>query len=299
MKVSIIIPTFKRANILPRAIDSVLNQTYKNIEIIVVSDGIDNPTNIVMKKYTSNSKVNYFFYKNNMGGNYARNFGIQNATGEYIAFLDDDDFWDETKLEKQMKHFYDEKIGLVYCGKEHQYLDENISYISSALKRGNLSEEIFEKNYIGSTSCVVIRKNIIDKVGYFDENLLSLQDYDLWIRICQETLVGAVNEPLLLYRNKSANNQISVNINKRIKSFAILMEKYENYFKYNNNIKKKFVKNNIESILRMAQRNYDKDILFKYSKIYMKNYKSIKSLFFLFTTLLPYSFAMKLRRMLS
>ena len=102
--VSVVIPTHNRADLLPRAIDSVLNQTYSNFEIIVVSDGSTDNTEEVVKSYSDkDSRIRFIGYSPARGGNIARNTGIEAAKGEYVAFLDDDDEWMPEKLKKQIK----------------------------------------------------------------------------------------------------------------------------------------------------------------------------------------------------
>ena len=121
--VSVIIPTYKRYDVLSRAIDSALNQTYNNIEIIVIDDNkkeseFRKKTEETMKKYENNSKVKYIKNEKNLGGAETRNVGVKNANGEFIAFLDDDDEFVNDKIEKQMKHYKkieSKKIGLIYC----------------------------------------------------------------------------------------------------------------------------------------------------------------------------------------
>lgn len=295
MKVSVVIPTYKRPDILPRAIESVLSQTYTNFEVNVVSDGFHKETDETMEQYLNNNQINYYSYSKNQGGNFARNFGVKKSKGKYIAFLDDDDLWHKDKLAKQMEVIDKEKVGLVYTGKKQIFKELNIEYTSHATQAGDLSEKILEKNYIGSTSCVLVEKNLIEKAGFFDERLLSLQDYDLWIRICQLTKVGAVNEPLLIYINEKENNQVSSNINKRINALEIIPDKYQTILEYSDSKKEKMRKYIIRSILRIAQKNSDKKNLRKYQKYYLKEFSSFRSYFYVATTMIPYTMLLKIR----
>lgn len=298
MTISVVIPTYKRPDILPRAINSVLSQTYQDIEVIVVSDGYHMATDEVMKQYSENSKINYYSYPENQGGNHARNYGIKKSSAKYIAFLDDDDIWDKEKLQKQLNVAKSEKVGLVYTGKKHIFENKNLDFVSHATVTGDLSDKIFEKNYIGSTSCVLVEKELIEKVNYFDEELPSLQDYDLWIRICQLTKVGAVNEPLLIYINEETNNQVSTNINKRIKALKLFANKYKPFLESKEEQYKNLEKYILETILKIAQRNSDKGNLRKYRKIYLNKNKDLKSILYVIATSLPHSILLKIRKFL-
>src|SRR5699024_10160538 len=121
-------------------------------------------------------------------------------------------------------------IGLVYTGKKIIYPSQNLSYENLPSETGNLSEKIFYSNYIGSTSNVMIRASVLEETGLFDERLPSMQDRELWLRVCQVTEIGAVPEPLFIYVNSDVNNQISSDWEKKIKAFEIIDDKYSEVF---------------------------------------------------------------------
>jgi len=299
MKVSVVIPTYKRPKSLSKAISSVLEQTFQDFELNVISDGFHEETDLLMKQYSDIKKINYYFYSENKGGNYARNYGIKKSTGEYIAFLDDDDLWEQTKLEKQTKILDDRtNIGLVYTGKKVVFPSLNISYENLPKETGDLSKKIFYSNYIGSTSSVMIRKEILEETGLFDENLPSMQDRELWIRICQITAVDAVNEPLLLYINEDFNQQISSSLEKKYSAFEKINIKHKKLLKENPRCKQAFEKKFLESVLRIAQKNNDKQTLNKLSKLYLNKYKNIKSGIFVISTRIPQSVILRLRSLI-
>ena len=187
--ISVVIPTHNRVDLLPRAIRSVQNQTYKDIEIIVVSDGSTDGTDNLMEELSKKDpRIKYISYHPGHNGNYARNQGIMAAHGEYVAFLDDDDEWLPSKLEEQLKIMEsDPEIGLVYTGTHSVYVDDGIEYDSYPIYQGDMSKQILYSNYIGSTTTVMLRRQIFEKSGLFDEELPAIQDYDLWIRVCQLT----------------------------------------------------------------------------------------------------------------
>lgn len=227
--ISVVIPTHNRAMLLRRAVDSVLSQSISDLELVVVSDGSTDDTCQVMQNYIEkDARVTFIHYSNALGANHARNTGIKACMGQYIAFLDDDDEWYPTKLEKQIAIFQqNESIGLVYAGVNIVQQDKGTHYFTIPKDKGNLSKEILFRNCITTTSSVVVKKRILDEVGGFDENLPANQDYDLWIRCLQITEVGYVSEPLLNYYVSTNANQISSHTEKYVIAAEIIDSKYK------------------------------------------------------------------------
>lgn len=230
--VSIVIPTHNRSELLKRSVRSVLKQTYTDFEIIVISDGSTDNTDIVMEDLCkTDARIHFISYKPSRGGNTARNIGIKESAGKYIAFLDDDDEWLPCKLEKQLRIFEsNDEIGLIYTGLNAIYVDEKVKYRIHHSDRGDLSREILKGNMIGSTTTVVMRAEIFKSVGEFDENLFACQDYDLWIRACQITKVGVVEEPCANYYNYKVSGQISCNVAKNEEAYKYINAKYAPLF---------------------------------------------------------------------
>ena len=180
--VSIIIPCYNYANFLHKSLDSVLEQTYSNIEIILVDDGsTDNTRDIIHTKYLN--KVKYI-YQENKGASAARNKGMDMATGEYIAFLDADDFFAPTSIKDRLDILQNNsEIGWVYS--KWQYVDTEGNTLSNAFQnapfaykkrlRGNIFIEMLSGALI-NTSAVLIRRSTFEDVGGFDERLSAFQD---------------------------------------------------------------------------------------------------------------------------
>lgn len=229
LSVSVVIPTHNRADLLPRAVQSVLNQTYRVKEINVVSDGSEDSTEDIMKEMEErHPQIHFHSYHPGRGGNYARNYGIQMSTGDVVAFLDDDDEWHADKIEKQIALLKaDKEIGLVCTGTNRVFVEQGTSnaYIPSAPY--DCSKEILLKNCIGSTTTVMVRRELFDQVGGFDEALPALQDYDMWVRLCQITKVGVVKSPCVEYYNYETSGQISQNTQKYINAEKAITKKYE------------------------------------------------------------------------
>lgn len=202
--VSVIIPTYKRKfDMLSRAINSVLAQTYRNIELIIVDDS---PEAFPYRKCIEQKikteygqRVKLVKHLQNMGACAARNTGIKKAKGDYIAFLDDDDEWLSNKLELQMEKMEDPEVGLVYCNSKTIYVNrgnkEKIRLSSG--KTGNVFADLLKENFIGSTSFVVLKKKVLEDCGVFDEQMQSRQDYELWLRIALKHKVEYVDEVLV------------------------------------------------------------------------------------------------------
>ncbi|MFV0553806.1 MAG: glycosyltransferase family A protein [Mangrovibacterium sp.] len=191
--ISVIIPTYNRRAALYRAVESVVNQSYKVDEIIIVDDYSINMPLLEDFKNLAFQNISLYSNENPSGANFSRNFGVSKATGDIVMFLDDDDTWEKDKVKNQMAIFdSDSEIGLVYSSKvvvNDKDRDTDLRYIRNTLG-GDLSKKIFKRNWIGSTSCAAVRKNVFNQVGGFDVEMPSMQDYDLWIRLCQVTKVG-------------------------------------------------------------------------------------------------------------
>lgn len=302
-KVSAVITTHNRKSLLINAIKSVQNQTFPIYEIIVVSDGsTDNTKEVVEELQKDDKRIKFIEYFPSKNGNYARNTGIKAAKGEYIAFLDDDDIWLPDKIELQINKFKEnKKIGLVYTAQNAIYINQKVIYQTKPNKEGNLSKLILFHNYIGSTSQVMIKKEVIKKCGNFDLNLKALQDYDLWIRICQNYDVGVVKEPCINYYNNLNTNQVSKNTNNYIDASFYISDKYSNII--NKKLTKKEQKirkrNNYLLISKKSMRNNQKKQAFLYALKANKEYFSASSLMYLSVSLLPFSLVLKLRKMLN
>ena len=195
--ISIVIPTKNRLAFLKRALNSVYEQTYKNKEIIVIDDGSTDDTTVFLNIEQNSGKIKFYRNEVSVGGGEARNIGIRNAKGKFIAFLDDDDEWFPTKLEKQLPLFSDSEIGLVYSGLEINYSDFNIRYKSIPTIEGYVYKDMLIENQIGGTVSIVLRAEIAKKY-LFDSTMPARQDYDLWLRICKDWKIRGVKESLVL-----------------------------------------------------------------------------------------------------
>ena len=207
--VSVIITTFNRKDVLPRAIKNVLDQTYKRIELIVVDDGSTDGTEDAVKKIESkDSRIKYIKNTNNSGVAKVRNMGIEASTGEYILYHDDDDMSRLDKIEKQIKFLQDspEKYSVVYHDTvlhkmtEYGWMADIIPSrdMSDIRKRSFIYPALLPKNFIACTS-MLIKKECLSKCGYFDESLFAYEDWDMTLRLSKAFNFGYMKEPLYDY----------------------------------------------------------------------------------------------------
>lgn len=232
--VSVIIPSYNREKTIERAVMSVLNQTYKDLELIVVDDCSKDNTVEVLKSI-KDDRLKIIRLEKNSGACVARNVGVENAQGDYIAFQDSDDEWLLDKLEKQMAIFEKEKVDLVFCAFNRFGLGKNLT--CPKLSEGIVERKVLLEDSRISTQTLVGKKECFENVK-FDPEMPRLQDYDITIRLSKKYSIYFVNEPLVnMYVQ---NDSISKNKNKMIRAETIIFSKYkddiEKYkdFKYHN-----------------------------------------------------------------
>lgn len=199
-KISVVIPTYNRPNLLSRAIKSVLDQTYTDYECIVVDDASPADSLSVVDDF-DDGRIQYLEHETNQGASAARNTGIANSKGEYIAFLDDDDEWISTKLEKQVDLFsqLDSEYGLVYCWMDYrENSDGNVIKKYRPTHQGYIFPQMLDGQVIGSSSTLLVRKKIAEQT-LFDESLPRGNDGDFIRRICRNHKVEYVPETLVNY----------------------------------------------------------------------------------------------------
>lgn len=204
--VSVVIPTYNRARLVCEAVETVLAQTYRNFEIIVVDDGSTDETEEALGRYEGRIK---YFYQENRGLSAARNTGIRNSTGCYIALLDSDDLWRQDKLALQVDYLNKhDDCGLVYTDMELLIAREGVLIevptTPLVLPTGYIYPQVFLRNEI-FPSTVLVRKECLEDVGLFDESLRHFEDYELWLRIARRYKIGNIDKKLTVYRRHVDN----------------------------------------------------------------------------------------------
>jgi O-antigen biosynthesis protein len=200
--VSVVLPTYNRAHLLPRTLRSVSAQTFGDFEVLVVDDGSTDDSASVVAAH-GDGRVRYLRQPANAGVGAARNRGLREARGDLIAFLDSDDEWLPEKLERQVAVLRDapDEIGLVYTGVQTVRSDGTTS-VGRPQDRGDVYREMLWRNVIhGGGSNVVIRRGVVAAVGFFHEGLSAIEDYEYWLRITRFFRVEFVDEPLIRYHD--------------------------------------------------------------------------------------------------
>ena len=267
-QIAVIIPTFNRKQYLFNAINSVLAQTYKNIELIIIDDGSSDKTINKLKSYESQLKI---YRQKNKGVSAARNIGIKLSKSDWVAFLDSDDQWDIKKLEKQI-NYLKKNPRYKICHTDEIWI-RNSSRVNPHYKHKKYGGYIFDKCLdicCISPSSVIINKSIFDNVGLFDETLPVCEDYDLWLKITAKFPVLYLNEKLTI-KYGGHSNQLS---KKYWGMDRFRIKALENIIK-NNSLNKKYailakqiLQKKAEIYLKgLKKRNKYKEIIFYENKI--------------------------------
>lgn len=220
--VSVILPTYNGASrgYLKTAIESVLLQSEQDIELIIVNDGSTDETGQVCMKYSADPRVKYM-HQHNKGLAAARNLGIRSARGEYICLIDDDDIWKKDKIKRQIEVFegsQDQGLGMVYCAVE--LIDGKGKILGVRYKDAGVDtchRLLLEGNIVSSPSSVMIKKDVLEKTGIFNEDMKSAEDLELWLRISRRYAIRSMPEDLAQYR--LCANSITVNFSDREEFF--------------------------------------------------------------------------------
>lgn len=301
-KVSVIIPTYKRSDKLSRAVDSVINQTYNNIEVIIVDDNIHGDeysqqlhnyfksiTDIRVRLITQNEHIN---------GAAARNAGIRAADGEFITFLDDDDWIEPVKFEHQLRYLESkgDAWGAVSC-LARSYKNGRLSKVNLPYKEGYLSKEVISRRIRIGTSSPLLRRTALDSSGYFDERLKRMQDIQLFAEFCNRHSMCLLKEYLYNRDIDDKSNQPSIqrlvetknaffdSISEVMNSFTkneqkriYAMTKFDMAYNYWNAGEKKTAINNALTVLRdpIATIYAIKRIIDRFREVKLRNYYNKK-----------------------
>lgn len=212
--VSIVTPTYNRSRFLLEAIDSVLAQTYQNFELLIVDDGSVDDTRLVLEQYLQDPRIRYI-YQENSGQATARNNGLRHATGEFVCFLDSDDYWRADKLELSLAVFRElPEVSVVHA--DMIVVDENgveISRANAQRYSGRITGYLLRDNCV-AMSTTMVRRSCFDKTGGFNRECRRADDYELWLRMSLHCEFHYIRDYLAYYR--ATAGQISGNTDKRL-----------------------------------------------------------------------------------
>ena len=268
MKITVVIPTYNRYEVLKRALNSVFAQTHPAFEVIVIDDGSTDETQQIIQDFPA---IKYF-YQENSGVSSARNSGITKSSCAWIAFLDSDDEWHKDKLKEQTA-FHKENPDILISYTDENWIRNNIA-VKMPKKFRKFGGEIFKEclsHCIIAPSATLIHKDLLNAVGDFDESLEVCEDYDLWLRIAQKHEIGLI-EKKLITKYAGHDDQLSfkhwgmdrfrvlsleklLNIDSQNKQLILneLVEKYElllkGAFKYNRLIEAKYYRQKINKYI--------------------------------------------------
>lgn len=231
--VSVVIPVYNREETIGRAVRSVLDQSYRNFELIIVDDCSRDRSLQVIQEF-QDERIKVISLQQNCGANAARNRGIMESQGQYVAFQDSDDEWDKDKLQLQMKDMLNRDLTVSFCA---HCVIEGISrmiipkdYENREKYEIGLIDVLTERNVV-STQTLIIRKDIFEKIGCFDEDMPRLQDYEFVIRLAQTEKIGYVAKPLVtVYRTAKS---ISTDNRALYKALALLLLKHGKFLNFN------------------------------------------------------------------
>ena len=229
-KVTVVILTYNRATILRRAIQSVLDQTFRDFELFVVDDCSTDHTHQTVKSF-ADERINYIRHKKNKGEGEGRNTGLKHATGEYIGYLDDDDEWLPEKLKLQVECLDRSllEVGAVHCGRLDVDLETGkVLGTKVYQEKGDLFSRLLKGNFL-TLSSVLVRAKCFEKAGEFDCNIAFGLDWDMWLRISQKFQFECISQPLLKYGIH--NNALSKNLGRRIDGYEAWLKKYDQFIR--------------------------------------------------------------------
>ncbi len=199
--VSVVIPVYNGASTIAETVNSVISQTHSNLEIVVINDGSKDSTLEIIESIPD-ARIQVLSYPN-AGLSESRNRGIRQSKGRFISFVDADDLWMPDKIELQLKALQDSpQSGLAYSWVD--YIDGSSQFIrvgSHFELEGYILEALIKRNFIDNGSNVIIRRNVLDKIGFFDKSLSASEDWDMWLRIAEIYPFVCVPKVQVLYRS--------------------------------------------------------------------------------------------------
>ena len=282
--VSVVVPTYDREKLLVEAVESVIAQTYEPIELLIVDDASPTPAEEVLKDTRLSDLTDSVIIRHdqNRGGNAARNTGIRAASGEFVAFLDDDDTWLPTKIERQVTTLQaaDNDVAVVFSGQQYIDGDGQVTNISQPLPPGDFLTQLARSGTFGQFSSLMVRSEVFDTVGYLDERFPCLQDREFYLRLATQFSYEMVPDPLTV-RRISDHRQISDNYKaRRDVGCPLLLEKHRSTIAANRPSQERHFVAGVHQLVAASALNngYYKDAIhhslltLRYRPVYLQSY---------------------------
>ncbi|MFL5907144.1 MAG: glycosyltransferase family 2 protein [Solirubrobacterales bacterium] len=223
-QVSVVLPTHNRSSMLRQALRCALDQEGVDLEVIVVDDGSTDDTPEVLERI-EDERLRVIRHERPQGVSNARNAAIESATGEWIAFLDDDDLWAPGKLRAQLSECAEQSHSVCFSTVVHLAEGGSVQRIAHVQGDRDMPRELLVNNPVGGPSAALIRADVLERVGGFDVRLSAMADWDLWIRATRTGTVGVADEPLVAYRHHEQSMTQS-EAAEMMSQFELLREKH-------------------------------------------------------------------------
>jgi glycosyltransferase involved in cell wall biosynthesis len=225
--VSVVIPTYNRQNLIKQAIGSVLQQTFPNLELIVIDDASQDNTQEVVESF-ADPRIHYICHQQNVGECATRNTGLQVCRGEYVAFLDSDDEWLPHKLETQLQLFDQSpsNVGAVYSAINVVQVDRTFTKSHPGYGNGDIHGNLLYHNLVGTPSTVIVKRDYLQQGLRFDISLRCCGDWDMWLQLSQLCHFKFCADPLVLYREHDDENRGSTNSNAIVEGYLRFIAKH-------------------------------------------------------------------------
>jgi len=223
MRVSVVVPTYDRADVLPRTIESVLAQSHDDLELLVCDDGSTDETERIVAGY-DDGRVRYLPGENR-GANAARNRGIEAASGELVSFLDSDDEYHQSHLERVVGALHGEPSDCAGAFTSYRKVRDGKPYDLIRARDGRVAHgDLRRANVVGGFSCTTFRATVFDRVGPLREDLASSQDYEFFLRVSREHYLVGIPEVLVTVHTDG--DRISTDIERKLAGQRVIVEEY-------------------------------------------------------------------------
>lgn len=234
---SVVIPSYNRPKEIIECLNSLKEQTYSNFQVVVIDDCSEIVVSEIVDTEAYPFKLRIHRNTKNMGAAASRNAGIDLSEYEWISFLDDDDIWKKDKLEIMNKNILkNPETNFIYHNTEIKLVNENTSYIANRELPSDFFKALLVKNIVGGTSMVSVKRSLFEKYGKFDEEMTSLEDYELWLRLAKHSRPLLIEQPLTLYLYRTGRSSVSKNVESNLVSIEYINRKYSgDYEKLNGN----------------------------------------------------------------